>query len=355
MAGGRVLLYGSTGFTGKLILARALAAGLRPVLAGRDAAGVRAVAAPLGLAWRAAPVTDPAALDAALRDVDVVLNAAGPFADTALPLARAAARRRAHYLDVCGEVDVIEALARRHAEWRAQGVMVMPAVGFDVVPSDCLAVRLVRESPGARTLRIGIQGLYLLSRGSAETLAREWGRGIRLRRDGRIETVPPGAMTHAFDYGDGPRTSLLVSWGDVASAYYSTGIPNVETYFAAGPALQAVMAANRLIGPLLSTAPAQALMQAWHALLPAAPPAAMRERVETVVVAEIEAPSGARRAARVRAGDSYEFTAASATVVARRVAAGEAVPGFQTPARVFGPELLAEVPASAVERAEAPR
>jgi short subunit dehydrogenase-like uncharacterized protein len=350
MVAGQVLIYGSTGFTGKLVLERLVADGLHPLACGRDAARVRSMAQPLGLEWRLAPVTDPRALDAALRDVRVVLNAAGPFADTALPIAEAAARVGAHYLDVCGEVDVIESLAQRHAWWRRHGIMAMPAVGFDVVPSDCLSVLLARECPGASTLRIGVQGLYLISRGSAETLAREWGRETRLRRDGRLCSVAPGALVHAFDYGDGPCRSVLVSWGDAASAYYSTGIPNIETYFAASVPLDAVIAANRIGGPLLSTAPAQALISAWHGLLPSGPSVAMRKRVETVVVAEIENQDGARRAVRVRAGDSYEFTALSASLIVQRVLAGAAVPGFQTPARAFGPELLSSLPASAVER-----
>jgi short subunit dehydrogenase-like uncharacterized protein len=350
MVAGQVLIYGSTGFTGKLILERLVADGLRPLVGGRDAARVRSVAQPLGLEWRHAPVTDPDALDEALRGVRVVLNAAGPFADTALPVVEAAARQGAHYVDVCGEVDVIESLAERHAWWRRQGIMAMPAVGFDVVPSDCLSVLLARECPDASTLRIGVQGLYLMSRGSAETLAREWGRGTRLRRDGRLCSVAPGALVHAFDYGEGPSRSVLVSWGDAASAYYSTGIPNIETYFAASLPLDAVIAANRLGGPLLSSAPAQALISAWHKVIPNGPSPAMRQRVETVVVVEIEDHDGARRAARVRAGDSYEFSAASAALIVQRVLAGAVVPGFQTPARAFGPELLTSLPISAVER-----
>ena len=344
-----LLLYGATGFTGKLILNRALSVGLRPVLAGRDAARLRALAEPLGLPWRSAAVTSPDQLDRAFTDVRVVLNAAGPFADTAVRIAEAAGRRGAHYLDVSGEVDVIEDLATRHAIWRRQGVMVMPAVGFDVVPSDCLSVMMAQQLPGATRLRIGIAGLRLLSRGSAETLAREWGRGTRLRRGGQICTVPAGSMSHAFDFGDGPQTSLLVSWGDVASAFYSTGIPEIETYFKASPALQGALGANRLVGGMLAGPTVQQAISAWHTVLPSGPSAAERARVATVIVAEVERPDGQRRAARLRAGDSYEFTAASAVVIATRVLAGEYVAGFQTPGRVFGPALLGAIGYGAVE------
>ena len=335
-----LLLYGATGFTGKLILERALASGLRPILAGRDGARLRSLAEPRGLPWRAAAVDRPEQLAAICRDVAVVLNAAGPFADTAVPVAEAAAAGGAHYLDVAGEVDAIEALATRHATWRQHDVMVMPAVGFDVVPSDCLAVHVARALPGATRLRIGIAGLRLLSRGSAETLAREWGRDTRIRRGGVICTVPAGSLQHAFDFGDGPVPSLLVSWGDVASAYYSTGIPDVETYFAASLALRGVLGLNRLVGGLFAGDTAREAISAWHRILPEGPSGDDRAAVETAVVAEAERADGTRLAARVRAGDSYEFTAASAVAIASRVLAGEHASGFQTPGRLFGPELL---------------
>jgi short subunit dehydrogenase-like uncharacterized protein len=337
----RFLLYGATGFTGKLILDRALAAGMRPTLVGRDPARLRALADPAGLPWRAAGLDAPGPLAAACRGASVVLNAAGPFADTALRVAEAATVAGAHYLDVTGEVDVIEALAERHATWRERKAMVMPAVGFDVVPSDCLAVHVARRLPGATRLRIGVSGLRLLSRGSAETLAREWGRATRVRRGGALCAVPPGSRQHAFDFGEGPVPCLLVSWGDVASASYSTGIPDVETYFVASLALRGALAANRLVGGLLAGPAARDAISTWHRLLPDGPSAAERATVTTAVVAEAERADGTRVAARVRAGDSYEFTAASAVALVARVLAGEAIAGFQTPGRVFGPELLA--------------
>ena len=139
------LLYGSYGYTGRLIADRALEQGLRPLLAGRDVAALAAQAAELGLEFRAFSLDDTAALDAAVRAVPVVLHAAGPFAHTAAPMAQACIRAGVHYLDITGEIAVFEAMAALDGAARASGVMLMPGAGFDVVPTDCLAAHLARR------------------------------------------------------------------------------------------------------------------------------------------------------------------------------------------------------------------
>ena len=135
---GAILIYGATGYTGKLIAKTAVDRGARPILAGRNLEKVRAVAEPLGLAALAFDLRDPGRIDAAIKDVSVVLNVAGPFSATSRPMADACLRNHVHYLDITGEIDVFEALAARDAEAKSRGVMLLSGVGFDVVPSDCL-------------------------------------------------------------------------------------------------------------------------------------------------------------------------------------------------------------------------
>ena len=151
---GTILIYGATGYTGKLIAKAASDRGARPILAGRNLDKVKRVAEPLGLSARAFDLGDPARIDAAIKDVSVVLCAAGPFSATSRPVADACLRNRVHYLDITGEIDVFEALAARDAEAKARGVMLLPGVGFDVVPSDCLAAHLKRRLPDANDLKL---------------------------------------------------------------------------------------------------------------------------------------------------------------------------------------------------------
>jgi len=263
-----LLIYGATGFTGRLITTAAVALGLRPVLCGRDAAKLTRSAAALGLEYRVAALSDGERLRAALRDIDVVLHAAGPFSETAPPMVDACLRTGTHYLDISGEVPVIEGLVSRHQEARRRRIMVMPAVGFDVVPSDCLAAHVAHRLPSASRLAIGLSGLEFATRGSAKTLAEHAGYGVRVRREGAITFVPAGSLSRAFDYGRGRRQSLNISWGDVSSAFYTTGIPNIEVYFEATPMLQGMLMASRYLGWMLGTSPWQMWLKACADLLP---------------------------------------------------------------------------------------
>ena len=335
-----LLIYGASGFSGKLMTAAALELGLRPVLAGRDERKLATLAEPLGLPYRAVRLADAAGLEAALAEVRVVLHAAGPFSETSRPVVDACLRTGTHYLDITGEIPVIEALARRHAEARARRVMVMPGVGFDVVPSDCLAAHVARRLPGAERLALGIKGLKFATRGSAKTLVEHAGHGARVRQGGVITTVPPLSLQRAFDYGDGPRQSLNISWGDVAAAWYTTGIPNIEVYFDATPTLRGMLAAGRYFGWFLRTAPWQAWLKANADMFAEGPSDAERARSWMVIVAEAEDARGRRVRARLRTPEAYAFTGACGPAIARRVLAGDLELGFQTPGRVYGPDFV---------------
>jgi len=346
-----ILIYGATGYTGRLIARELRRRGIEPVLAGRDAVRLSVLAEDLDLPFRASRLHSPEELDAALRGVSIVLHAAGPFSGTARPMLDACLRANAHYLDVTGEVGAIEAVRKRDAEFREHDLMAMPGVGFDVVPSDCLAARVAARLPGATHLRIGVTGLDFATRGSAKTLIEHAGRTVLVRRDGRLERVRPGSRVHTFDFGRGPRRTLGVSWGDVSSAYYTTGIPNIEVYFEATPRLEAMMLAERWLGPLLRTAPAQVWLKAHADLLPKGPTDEEREPHQMVLVAEAEDATGQRVCSRLRTPEAYTLTATTAAAIADRVSHGDVERGFQTPARVYGADFVVGLPDVSVDDA----
>ena len=247
-----LLIYGSTGYTGRLIVAEALARGLRPTLAGRSADAVRAQAQSLGLEWRAARIDDPAGLGAALSGAAVVLHCAGPFAHTWRAMSDACLRSGAHYLDITGEIAVFEGLASRDAEARAAGIMLLPGVGFDVVPSDCLAAHLARRLPSAVRLTLAFRSLGGTSRGTRMTMIEKLGSPGAIRRNGKIVPVPQAWRTRRIDFGDGKlRDATTIPWGDVSTAFHSTGIPNIEVYVSMRPALRRAAIVSRWLGPVL--------------------------------------------------------------------------------------------------------
>jgi short subunit dehydrogenase-like uncharacterized protein len=334
------LVYGATGYTGRLIVDQALARGMRPILAGRNRKEITSMAAAFDLDFRIATLDQPMSLREMASSAKLLLNAAGPFSATSRPLLDACLAVGTHYVDVTGEVLAIEAAAGRHEQARARGVMVMPGVGFDVVPSDCLAAHLARRLPGAETLRLGLEGLSHVSRGSAKTIIEQLGQGVWIRREGKLRSVTPGSLSHTFDFGSGPRPSLAVSWGDVSSAFFSTGIPNIEVYFASTAPLQASLAASATWGWLMSSPPWQTLLKHGTRWLDDGPSEDQNTSTSTTIVAEATRGDGRNVRARLRTPGVYSFTAISAVAIAERALAGDLQIGFQTPSRVYGPDFV---------------
>src|SRR5512134_3757223 len=230
---GNFLIYGSYGYTGQLIVERALKVGLRPILAGRSEKKLRAQAEQTNLGCRAFSLNDTAKLDSALLEVDAVLHCAGPFVHTFRQMAEACLRTQRHYVDISGEILGFEALAGMDTQAKEAGIMLLPGAGFDIVPSDCLAAHLKQRLPSARQFRLFLRGVGAgVSRGTAKSAIENMHRQGMIRRDGNLVQVPPAWNVRERDFGRGYIKVVSVGWGDVSTAYYSTGIPNIETYFA---------------------------------------------------------------------------------------------------------------------------
>ncbi len=336
---GTILIYGANGYTGKLIAGEARAGQASVVLGGRNPNKLKAVAAPLDLPWRAFDLADRTRLDAALKDVAVVLCCAGPFSATARPMADACLRSGAHYLDITGEIDVFESLAARDAEAKRAGVTLLPGVGFDVVPSDCLAAHLKRRLPDATNLTIYISVGPSMSRGTAKTAIEGLADGARARRNGRIVAVaPPNAGS--CDFGRGERPTIQIGWGDVSTAFHSTGIPNIEVHFEASPALNALARVPGFVRSLAALSPTQRLLKALVDRQPEGPSDEAKLKGRCVLVGAASNKKGETVRARLKTPEGYTLTARTSLDAATRVAAGEFKPGFQTPSLAFGPDYI---------------
>lgn len=339
----RILVYGATGYTGKLLAAEAARRGIDVVLGGRDRGRLEGVAKQYGFDARAVALADAKGLRDALEGVACVLHVAGPFSQTARPMVEACLARGVHYLDVTGEIEVIEALARRDGEAHAAGVTLLPAVGFDVVPSDCLALHVAKRIDAPRRLRIALAGLGGgMSRGTARTLVEAFRDGLRVRHQGVLVARRFGRLEHHFDLGAGPLRAVAMPLADLASAFHSTGIPDIETHVVlSGPLASALRWAD-LVRPLLRLPFVQHSLARRIDRLPEGPDDATRESGRAIVLAEVEGPTGERAAAMLETPSGYAMTQVAALEAARRVAAGEVAPGFQTPATAFGPDFPLE-------------
>lgn len=333
------VIYGATGHSGGLVARRAVDRGLAPVLAGRDAAKTAALAASLGVTSGAAPLDDAAALRRMFEGAVIVLNAAGPFSRTTTAVVDACLAAGAHYLDLSGEVRTIDALARRTSRPPRPETMIMPAVGYEVVASDCLAAHVASRLPGATTLRIATTPAAWASRGSMRTLG-EATRSSLVRVNGTLAETGLGSPRHAFDFGQGPTPALGLALADLVTAYYTTGIPTIETFVEATPLVRTLIASTRALGWLWRTDPGKAWLEATADLLPEDPSAgADPSSVRMIVVAEAEDAAGRLVRARCTTPEAYAFTAAAAVAAVERTLAGDVEPGFQTPGRVWGPDF----------------
>jgi short subunit dehydrogenase-like uncharacterized protein len=333
------LIYGATGYTGSLVACEAARRGLHPVLAGRTPETVAALAGELGLEHRAFVLDSPKAVAEGLRGVDAVLNCAGPFTRTARPLTDACLRAGAHYLDITGEVLVLEAQAGRNAEARAARVVLLPGVGFDVVPTDCLAAHLKRRLPTAT------RSSGRLSRGTALTALEGIADGGRVRKGGVLTPVPAAGKTRAVDFGDGrPEKAILIPWGDVATAYHSTGIGDIEVYMAARRALRVAARLTRYVGWLLRRPAVQAWLGRRIRAGPPGPTEAERRANRCQIWGAVADPAGRTAVARQETPDGYDLTVDAALAAVSRVRAGAVGPGYHTPATAFGPDFVLKLP-----------
>jgi short subunit dehydrogenase-like uncharacterized protein len=338
------LIYGATGYTGSLVAREAARRGLRPILAGRSPEKVASLAGEIGLDHRAFALDSSAAVANGIRGVRAVLNCAGPFSRTAIPLADACLVARTHYLDITGEAVVLEGLAGRDAEARSAGVVLLPGAGFDVVPSDCLALHLKQRLPTAARLILAFRSSGRMSRGTSLTALERAADGGLVRKNGILTRVPAAWKTRALDFGDGPVKAITIPWGDVATAYHSTGIPNVEVYLAAPFGLRTAARLSRYVGGLLNSAWVQARLRRRILAGPPGPTEAERRANRCDFWGEVADDSGRTAVSRQQTPDGYELTVQSALAAVTRVAGGTVTAGYHTPATAFGPDFVLGLP-----------
>lgn len=339
------MIYGANGYTGDLIARRATAEGLTPVLAGRTESKIAPLAKELGLDYRIFPLDDAESIAAQVKNFALVLHAAGPFVHTARSMMEACLRSGTHYLDITGEIPVFEMGAALGEKAAKAGIMIMPGTGFDVVPTDCMAVFLKDQLPDATHLQLAFasQGTRF-SRGTALTMAENLGESSAVRQNGKITKVPLGHKAMTVEFADDfKRFVMTIPWGDVSTAYYSSGIPNIETYTAVHPKTHRYVKLQKYFGWLLRLPFVKARARKRVLNGPAGPSEEQRKNGRSLVWGRVMNAKGESVIARSVMPEGYALTARTSVMIAKRVLNGQAKPGFQTPAKAYGADLLLEV------------
>jgi short subunit dehydrogenase-like uncharacterized protein len=340
------IIYGANGYSGELIAREAVARGLTPILAGRSAAKVEPLAREFGLPFRVFGLGDPAVLDDGLAGVGLVLHCAGPFSATSAPMLEACVRAGAHYLDITGEIDVFEHAYGFDTRARAADVVVCPGVGFDVIPTDCVAASLAAALPGAVRLSLGFDTRAGMSPGTLKTSVEGLAAGSRIRSDHRLVGVPMGKLTRRVDFGDGEKDAVAIPWGDVASAYRTTGIANIAVFIPTSPKRARGMRVANLARPVLRLGTVQRLMQRRIARTVAGPSAAARARHRTFVWGEVVDATGETRTARIVTANGYDLTVTGSLAFVEHLLSTTPPGGAYTPSQLLGASLVATLPGS---------
>ncbi|MBB4077664.1 short subunit dehydrogenase-like uncharacterized protein [Lewinella aquimaris] len=339
------ILYGAYGYTGRLITRFAAEYGLRPLLSGRNATQLEAMSNEFGYNYRAVDLNNRTELHSLLQDHKVVLHAAGPFVNTADAMQEACLATGTHYLDITGEIPVFAKSAKRGPEAERAGVMLMPGVGFDVVPTDCMAAYLKRRMPEATDLVLAFAWKGgMISKGTSKTMLSGLGSGGAIRQHGEIVPVKAAYDKRKFPFtAETSLRAVTIPWGDVFTAYFTTGIPNIKTYFAVPPAQIKMMERSNYLGPLLRLGVVKKYLTKKIEARPAGPDDAQRAGAEAYIYGEVKDVSGKTVAARLRTPEGYTLTAITALMIVKRVLAGDVEPGYRTPAGLYGADLIMEV------------
>lgn len=338
----KALLYGCYGYTGDLVSRAARAAGRELCVAGRDAARTRAIAARDGFEARVFALDDPGALDAGLAGVSVVLHCAGPFARTSRPMVDACLRRGVHYLDITGEIPVFQTTFSFDGPAMERGVCLMSGVGFDVVPTDCMARYVAEQLPDATTLDIAFAAIGRPSAGTAKSALEQLPAGNYVRRDGDLVATSEHAI-RTVRFSDRERTVVSIPWGDLETAYRSTGIRNITTWMAQPARVARLVQLGAPVARRLVALPAiRRALSRFVERSVKGPDEAARAAGKSLVWVRATNPRGDEREAWLETVEGYAFTAVSAVKAALRVL--EQRPrGALTPSIAFGPDFVLEV------------
>ena len=345
------LLYGANGYTGELIARYAYEYNLRPILAGRRKEVIEPLAIKLNLPYRIFDINDTAALQTALKEVRVVIHAAGPFQFTAKQMIEACLQTNTHYLDINGDIAVFEMIKRYDDAAKKVNIMLLPGAGFDVVPTDCLALQLKNLLPDAVALQLAFAtpggGL---SHGTATTMANKIGEGGAVRKKGKIIRQPLGQKGMWVDFFTGSRASvkkifvMSIPWGDISTAFFTTGIPDITTYTGIAKKTYNILKGQALFNWLLRTSSVRNYIKKKINQRAAGPSDERRSKATSLVWGKVINTAGQTITARLCGPEGYTLTTYSALIIVQKVLMGNFLPGYQTPASAYGENLVMEIP-----------
>jgi len=342
-----IVVYGSYGYTGKLIINECLSKNLQVILAGRNENQLKLQSEQSGYPYKVVASDDLNGLKKLLEPAAIVIHCGGPFKHTAKTMSDACLATKTHYTDITGEYQVFESLSELDQQGKEKGITIMPGVGFDVVPSDCLALHLKNRLSSATHLQLAFtMSKGGLSRGTKKSMTEGLGYGSYVRKNGMLTYIPMGSRSMEIDFGSFKTLTLCIPWGDIATAWRSTGIPNIEVY--TGATSQMINNAKR------SNYFMWLLRMNWIKKIllnkidkqPAGPTEEKLKGGKSYLWGKVWDESGKECTSRLETISGYLLTAKTAVLIAQKIMKGDFKTGYQTPAMAYGSDLILEVEGS---------
>lgn len=338
----RLMIYGAYGYTGELMVREAVKQGIEPVIAGRSAGKLKPLANELGLEYNAFDVKEAGNR---LHDVRVLLNCAGPFSATAEPLAKACLAQQADYLDITGEIEVFRKCYEMDGEAKKQNILIMPGVGTDIVPTDCLAAQLKEKLPEAIRIDLALSFGTRPSIGTVKTSIESLGKGGIIRENNRLETVPNAYRIRKIPFQNKPQWAVTIPWGDVFTSGISTGVPNGMVYMAlAKPYIYMMRLSNPFKGFLDSRSGQELVKSLASKLINKGPGEEARENQRGQFWGEAEAPNGDKVAMTMSTPNVYSLTVETGIRIARYCLGNHGKSGYYTPSLLLGSRFIDSIP-----------
>lgn len=341
------LIYGASGYTGKLIAELSVKKGLKPVLAGRTESKIKPLAQKFGLEYLVFGLNNIEEVVQNIAKFPLVLNCAGPFSRTAKPIVEACLLAKTHYLDITGEIEVFELIKSYDLKAKNSGIIMMPGVGFDVVPTDCMAKYLKNKLPDSTHLELAFISVGgSISHGTVTTMIENLGQKGYEREDKIIILKPTGYDGKWINFGSIKQFAMTIPWGDISTAYTTTGIPNIKTFAGASKSAYYLMKLQFLFNPILRTKFVKNLLQKYVDDKITGPNEHHFQNGKSLIWGKVSNAKGETEEGRIETLEGYRLTAEASVLITQKVLELEGISGYKTPAGLFGHELILEIEGS---------
>jgi short subunit dehydrogenase-like uncharacterized protein len=345
--GKSIVVFGSYGYTGKLIIQECKVRKLSVILAGRNQKKLQEQSEQSGYPFQVIDLDKGTELENLLANAALVIHCAGPFQNTATIMVDACLNTKTHYLDITGEFNVFETLVNYDLKAKENKTTIMPGVGFDVVPSDCLAVHLKNRLPTATHLQLAFTSLKGgVSRGTARTSVESLGYGSYVRKEGKLVGTPAAASVMNVNFGSFATSTVSIPWGDISTAYQSTGISNIEVFMGMPEKNIRKLRWTNTFSWLFKSRLIKNLIRKQIDKRIIGPSDDRRRNGRSFLWGKVWDEKGNIKISLLETYDGYTLTAKTSVLIAQKILNGNVKVGYHTPAMAYGPDLILEIESS---------